>query len=76
MAYQLSCSRAYVIFPDQGLNLCRLHWQVDSKPLDHQGSPVCVCVLTNEESKEQVSSSDCVIVLGLEKGSRTVGIQR
>ena len=27
------------IFPDQGLNLCTLHWQVDSQPLDHQRSP-------------------------------------
>ena len=27
------------IFPDQGLNLCPLHWQVDSYPLHHQGSP-------------------------------------
>ena len=24
---------------DQGLNLCLLHWQVDSYPLDQQGSP-------------------------------------
>ena len=29
------------IVPDQGLNLCPLHWQVDSQPLDHQGSPSC-----------------------------------
>ena len=28
------------IFLDQGLNLCLLHWQVDSLPLSHQGSPV------------------------------------
>ena len=27
------------IFPDQGLNLRLLHWQVDSLPLSHQGSP-------------------------------------
>ena len=27
------------IFPEQGLNLYPLHWQVDSQPLDHQGSP-------------------------------------
>jgi len=25
--------------PDQGLNLCLLHWQADSLPLSHQGSP-------------------------------------
>ena len=27
------------IFPDQGSNLCPLHWQADSQPLRHQGSP-------------------------------------
>ena len=35
----LSCSEACEIFPDQGSNLCLLHWQVDSLPLSHQGSP-------------------------------------
>ena len=33
----LSCSTARGIFPDQGLNLCLLHWQADSLPLSHQG---------------------------------------
>ena len=28
------------IFPDQGSNLCLLHWQVESLPLSHQGSPI------------------------------------
>ena len=28
------------IFPDQGSNLCLLHWQVDSLPLSHQGRPI------------------------------------
>ena len=27
------------IFLDQGLNQCPLHWQADSCPLYHQGSP-------------------------------------
>ena len=27
------------IFPDQGSNVCLLHWQVDSLSLGHQGSP-------------------------------------
>ena len=27
------------IFPIQGLNTHLLHWQVDSLPLSHQGSP-------------------------------------
>ena len=28
-------------FPTQGLNSSLLHWQVDSLPLSHQGSPIC-----------------------------------
>ena len=39
VAHRLSCSVARGIFPDQGLNLCLLHWQVDSLPVSHQGSP-------------------------------------
>ena len=30
VAHGLSCSTACGIFPDQGLNLCPLHWQADS----------------------------------------------
>ena len=39
VAHGLSCSTACGIFPDQGLNRCPLHWQADSQPLRHQGSP-------------------------------------
>ena len=39
MAQQLSCSAAYGIFQNQGLNLCSLHWQGGSYRLYHQGSP-------------------------------------
>ena len=39
VAHGPSCSTACGIFPDQGLNLCPLHWQADSQPLSHQGSP-------------------------------------
>ena len=38
-AQGLSCSPAYGIFPDQGLNPGLLRWQADSLPLSHQGSP-------------------------------------
>ena len=31
--------RACGISPEQGSNMCSLHWQMDSQPLDHQGSP-------------------------------------
>ena len=34
-----SRSAACGIFPDQGSNRCPLHWQADSQPLRHQGSP-------------------------------------
>ena len=40
MAHGLSCSVACGIISDQGLNLCPLHWQVESNPLYHQGSPI------------------------------------
>ena len=39
MAHGPSCSVACGIFPDQGSNPCPLHWQADSQPLRHQGSP-------------------------------------
>ena len=39
VVHGLSCSATYGIFPDQGSNPCPLHWQVDSQPLCHQGSP-------------------------------------
>ena len=39
VAHGPSCSMACGIFPDQGSNLCPLHWQADSQPLRHQGSP-------------------------------------
>ena len=42
VAHRPSCSAACVIFPDQGSNPCPLHWQADSQPLCHQGSPTSV----------------------------------
>ena len=39
VAHGPSRSAACGIFPDQGSNLCPLHWQADSQPLRHQGSP-------------------------------------
>ena len=43
VAHGPSCSAACGIFPDQGSNPCPLHWQADSQPLHHQGSPI-TCV--------------------------------
>ena len=42
VAHGPSCSAACEIFPDQGSNPCPLHWQADSQPLRHQGSPKVV----------------------------------
>ena len=36
VAHGLSCSVAYVILPDLGLNPCLLHWQADSPPPSRQ----------------------------------------
>ena len=40
VAHGPSCSAACGIFPDQGLNPRPPHWQADSQPLRHQGSPI------------------------------------
>ena len=39
VAHGPSRSAACGIPPDQGPNPCPLHWQADSQPLRHQGSP-------------------------------------
>ena len=39
VAHGPSRSVACGIFPDQGSNPCPVHWQADSQPLRHQGSP-------------------------------------
>ena len=39
VAHGPSSSAACGIFPDQDSNPCPLHWQADSQPLHHQGSP-------------------------------------
>ena len=40
VAHWPSRSAACGILPDQGSNPCPLHWQADSQPLRHQGSPM------------------------------------
>ena len=39
VAHGPSCSAIRGILPDQGSNPRPLHWQADSQPLCHQGSP-------------------------------------
>ena len=59
VAHGPSCSVACGIFPDQGSNPCPLHWQADSQPLHHQGSPIAALY--------QVLKSDSVRPLNLFK---------
>ena len=42
VAHGPSCSAACGILPYQGSNPCPPHWQADSQPLRHQGSPKCL----------------------------------
>ena len=51
VAHGPSCSAACGIFPDQGSNPCPLHWQADSQPLRHQGSPVLTFDWSFKETK-------------------------
>ena len=53
VAHRLSCSKACGIFPDQGSNPCLLHWQADSIPLSHQGSPAAETILNNEKKEKE-----------------------
>ena len=41
VVHKRSCSAAHGTFLDQQWNPRLLHWQADSSPLSHQGSPVC-----------------------------------
>ena len=45
------------IFPTQGLNPCLLHWQADSLPLSHQGSPERNISFTNNSSCNKTQHS-------------------
>ena len=45
VAHGPSCSVACGILPDQGTNPCPPHWQADSQPLRHQGSPTIPVLL-------------------------------
>ena len=53
VAHGPSCSAACGIFPDQGSNPCPLHWQADSQPLRHQGSPYAVFFKTTIKVKKK-----------------------
>ena len=56
VAHGPSCSAACGIFPDRGSNPCPLHWQADSQPLRHQGSPIYQYLLEDRKSTRLNSS--------------------
>ena len=62
---RLNCSKACGILPDQGWNPCLLHWQADSLPLSHQGSPLrsyfktIVCVFVAQSCPTVCNPIDC-----------------
>ena len=66
MGHGLSCSEAFVIFSQQRSNPCPLHWQVDSSPLSHQGSPVFQKQIKKREvviNKQRIDPLDDKLVL-------------
>ena len=60
VAHGPSRSAACGMFPDQGSNPCPLHWQADSQPLRHQGSP----------SSDATSSSTSTILTWTSRGPK------
>ena len=67
VAHGPSCSAACGIFPDQGSNLCPLHWQADSQPLRHQGSPASRAFALQITLEKSTSSPSNIsgVVLGI-----------
>ena len=66
VAHGPSCSAACGILPDQGSNPRPLHWQADSQPLRHQGSPcsfyklkVCGNLASSKSVGPMFSSNIC-----------------
>ena len=75
-----SCPVAWGIFPDQGLNLRLLHWQVDSLPLDHQGSLTEGCLgcfhilaIVNTAYEQKYLKSLLLTLLGIYSRNRIAG---
>ena len=56
VAHGPSCSAACGIFPYQGSNPCPLHWQADSQPLHHQGSPSLTFIFVSWQGGDEFST--------------------
>ena len=66
VAHGPSCTAACGIFPDQGSNPCPLHWQADSQPLRHQGSPILFYFFHRNHSN-QIPLHVCLLSLFSQK---------
>ena len=67
VAHGPSCSAACGIFPYPGSNPCPLHWQADSQPLRHQGSPplnfkLILNYILNEADRSLICMFICISV--------------
>ena len=77
VAHGPSSSAACGIFPDQGSNPCPLHWQADSQPLRHQGSPGLFLRRTRERCAQECGDIGYGGGKGLgrwKRGTLTVGL--
>ena len=68
VAHGLSRSGACGILPDQGTNPRPLHWQADSQPLCHQGSPDVAVLSLNPQDNSQETQAG-FLCFSLEKSS-------
>ena len=62
VAHGPSRSAACGILPDQGSNPCPLHWQADSQPLRHQGSPLSTFALLLGMENRFENDNDCLMM--------------
>ena len=62
-ALGLCCPTACGIFQDRGSNPCPLHWQVDSSPLDHEGSPKYVFKMPGDKHHPFHLQTPCPVSL-------------
>ena len=75
VAHGPSCSAACGIFPDQGSNPCPLHWQADSQPLCHQGSPFFLLLNTLRQYFFHFFKYICAPTKYNKRGQETVTIR-
>ena len=72
VAHGPSCSAARGILPDQGSNPCPLHWQADSQPLRHQGSPQLSFVMKTSPGCPQIMGLFEELVIIFQNGPKFI----